>query len=142
MLAWRGEACLDAEVVSKEFVHGAVVVAEVPKGVLCGGVKVLCEEGGSVLWEGVIFHVSVCSLLKQYHDTTTQHPLWNLRHNHGAMDKLFRDHFGIQARLSTPCQHPLGDFTTTTTAASSLTDVYPGQRLGQKVGWAAQRSWG
>ena len=61
VLAGRGEACLDAKVVSKEFVQGAVVVAEVPKGVLRGGVKVLCDEGGSVLRESVVFHVSVCS---------------------------------------------------------------------------------
>ena len=38
-----------------------MIVAEVPKGVLRGGVKVLCDEGGSVLRESVVFHVSVCS---------------------------------------------------------------------------------
>ena len=61
MLAGRGEACLDAEVVSKEFVHGAVVVAEVPKGVFRVGGKVFGEEEGSVLREIFVFHVGVCS---------------------------------------------------------------------------------
>ena len=61
VLAGRGDACLDAKVVSKYCVQGAMVVAEVPKGVFRGGVKVFGEEEGSVLREIFIFHVGVCS---------------------------------------------------------------------------------
>ena len=61
VLTGRGEACLDAKVVSKYCVQGAMVVAEVPKGVFRGGVKVFGEEEGSVLREIFVFHVGVCS---------------------------------------------------------------------------------
>ena len=61
MLAGRGEACLDAEVVSEECIQSTVIMAEVPKGVLGVGFEVFGEEGGGVLWEGGIFYVGVCS---------------------------------------------------------------------------------
>ena len=53
MLAGRGEACLDAKMVSEERIQGAVIMAEVPKGVLNIGFEVLGEEGGGVLWKGI-----------------------------------------------------------------------------------------
>ena len=104
------------------------IYASTQEPTYCGSMshqRLLSLAGAHTNVEDDAFPQHAASLITKYLDTTTQHPLWNLRHNHGALDTLFREHFGIQARLSTPCQHPLGDFTTTTIAASSLTDVYP-----------------
>ena len=57
--------------------------------------RLLSLAGAHTNVEDDAFPQHAASLITKYLDTTTQHPLWNLRHNHGALDTLFREHFGI-----------------------------------------------
>ena len=81
------------------------IYASTQEPTYCGSMshqRLLSLAGAHTNVEDDAFPQHAASLITKYLDTTTQHPLWNLRHNHGALDTLFREHFGIQARLSTP----------------------------------------